>query len=64
MCVPTSIGHSNSVGRGKNNFLLDDLLQMINDTMFDNIFANQHRFDYSEPNKYVLIWSSYIAQIG
>ena len=26
VCVPTSIGHSNSVGKGKNSLLLDDLL--------------------------------------
>jgi hypothetical protein len=29
--------------------LLVDLLQRINDIMFDNSFADQHRFNYSEP---------------
>jgi hypothetical protein len=29
---------------------LDDLLQKVNDTLFDNPFADQHRFDYSKPN--------------
>jgi len=32
-------------------FLLsDDLLQMIHDTIFDNQFTNQYRFNYSRPN--------------
>jgi len=44
VCVSTSAGLSNSVDRGKNSFLSDDLLQMINDIMFDNRFAYQHRF--------------------
>jgi hypothetical protein len=29
---------------------LDDLLQKVNDTLFDNPFADQHRFDYFEPS--------------
>jgi hypothetical protein len=37
---------SNSVSRGKNNLLLDDLLQRINDTMLNNPFVGQHIFDY------------------
>ena len=49
MCVLIYIGPSNSVSRGKNNLLSIDLLQKINDTMFDNLFADQHRFDYFEP---------------
>ena len=49
MCVLIYIGPSNSVSRGKNNLLSIDLLQKINDTMFDNPFADQHRFDYFEP---------------
>ena len=40
--VPTSTSCSKSIRRGKNNLLLDDLLQMIDDTMFDNLFADQH----------------------
>jgi len=36
ICVLTSIGPSNSGGRGKNSLLLDDLLQMTNDIKFDN----------------------------
>lgn len=32
-------------------FLLsDDLLQMVHDTIFDNQFTNQYRFNYSRPN--------------
>ena len=49
MCVLTYVGPSNSINRGKNNLLSIDLLQKINDTMFDNPFADQHRFDYFEP---------------
>jgi hypothetical protein len=30
--------------------LSDDLLQKVNDTLFDNPFTDQHRFDYSKPN--------------
>ena len=28
----------------------DDLLQIIDDIIFDNPFAHQHRFNYSEPS--------------
>ena len=28
----------------------DDLLQMIDDIMFDNLFVAQHRFEYYEPS--------------
>ena len=45
---PTSTGPSKSVNKCKNNLLWDDLLQRIDDTMFDNPFADQHRFNYSE----------------
>uniref|UniRef100_A0A2K1XCT1 Uncharacterized protein n=1 Tax=Populus trichocarpa TaxID=3694 RepID=A0A2K1XCT1_POPTR len=48
VCVPISARPSNSVSRGKRSLLSDDLLQMIGNTMFDNPFAKQHRFDYSE----------------
>jgi len=51
MCVLTYIGPSNSVSRGRNNLLSIDLLQRIDDTMFDNPFADQHRFDYFEPSE-------------
>jgi len=47
--VLTSGGLSNSVGWCKNNLLSSDLLQTIDDTMFGNHFANQHRFDYPVP---------------
>jgi len=60
LCLPTSswicksasqsTDLSKSVNRGKTNLLLDDLLQKVNDTLFDNPFADQHRFDYSKPN--------------
>jgi hypothetical protein len=30
--------------------LSDDLLQMIDDIMFDNLFVAQHRFEYYEPS--------------
>jgi hypothetical protein len=40
MSVPTSASLLKSASRGKNNLLLNDLLQKINDTMFDNLFAN------------------------
>jgi hypothetical protein len=53
LCVPTSgqicisvsqsIGSSKSVNKRKNSLLSDDLLQGINDTMFDNPFTNQQR---------------------
>jgi len=48
MCVPISTNPSKLVSRGKNNLLSDDLLRRTNETMFDNSFINQHRFDYSE----------------
>ena len=51
MCVLTSSNPLNSVGIGKNSLLLDDLLQMIDDTMFDNHFVDQHMLDYSKPNE-------------
>jgi len=52
--VPTSYGLSKLVSKGKNSLLSDNLLQTIDDTIFDNSFADQHRFDYSKPsdNKY------------
>jgi hypothetical protein len=50
VCVPTSIGPSNSVGRDKNSLSSNDLLQRINNTMFDNHFADQYKFKYSEPS--------------
>jgi len=28
----------------------DDLLQIIDDIIYDNAFAHQHRFNYSEPS--------------
>jgi len=34
----------------KNNLLSDDLLQSIDDTMFDNSFVDQHRFHYYNPS--------------
>jgi hypothetical protein len=46
--VSTSTGLSNSISKGKNNLLLDDLLQSIDDIMFDNSFVDQHIFDYYE----------------
>jgi hypothetical protein len=39
---------SKSVSRRKNCLLSNDLLKRIDDTMFDNPFADQYRFDYSE----------------
>jgi hypothetical protein len=48
--VSTSTGLSNSISKGKNNLLLDDLLQSIDDIMFDNSFVDQHVFDYYEPS--------------
>jgi hypothetical protein len=48
--VSTSTGLSNSISKGKNNLLLDDLLQSIDDIMFDNSFVDQHIFDYYEPS--------------
>ena len=50
MRVSTSTGLSNSISKGKNNLLLDDLLQSIDDIMFDNSFVDQHIFDYYEPS--------------
>jgi len=52
--VPTSSGLSKLVSKGKNSLLSDNLLQTIDDTIFDNSFANQHQFDYSKSsnNKY------------
>jgi hypothetical protein len=47
---PTYVGLSKSVSRGKNNLLLDDLLQMIDDTMFINPSTDQHRFEYFKPS--------------
>jgi hypothetical protein len=47
--VSTFVDLSNPVSKGKNNLLSNDLLQMINDTMFDNIFVDQYRFNYSKP---------------
>jgi hypothetical protein len=41
---------SRLVSKGKNNLSLDDLLQMSDDTMLDNSFVDQHRFDYYESN--------------
>jgi len=49
LCVLTPGGLSNSVGKCKNNILSSDLLQTINNTIFDNHFANQYRFDYYAP---------------
>jgi hypothetical protein len=46
--VSTFADLSNLVSKGKNNLLSNDLLQMINDTMFDNIFVDQYRFNYSK----------------
>jgi hypothetical protein len=40
MCVTTFACLSNAVSRGKNSLLSDDLLQRIDDTMFDNPFVN------------------------
>ena len=31
-------------------FIVDDLLQRIDDTIFDNFFVDQHRFDYHKPS--------------
>jgi hypothetical protein len=39
---------SKLVSRRKNCLLSSDLLKRIDDTMFYNPFADQHRFDYSE----------------
>jgi hypothetical protein len=50
MYVLTFVGPSYSISRGKNNLLSIDLLQRINDTMFNKPFVNQYRFDYFEPN--------------
>jgi len=48
--ITTFASPSKSVSRGKNNLVLDDLLMRIDDTMFDNLFVNQYRFDYFEFN--------------
>jgi len=48
--VVTYAGPLKSVSKDKNNLLSDDLLQMIDDTIFGNLFVDQHRFDYSEPS--------------
>ena len=48
LCVPTFVCPLKLVSRGKNNLLLEDSLWNINDTMFDNSFANQHIFHYYE----------------
>jgi hypothetical protein len=41
MClILTSASPSNSISRAKDILFLDDLLQMINDIIFDNPFAN------------------------
>jgi len=45
-CITTFASPSKSVSRGKNNLVLDDLLIRIDDTMFDNLFVNQYKFDY------------------
>jgi hypothetical protein len=34
----------------KNSLLLDNLMLRIDDTMLDNLFVNQHRFNYFKPN--------------
>jgi hypothetical protein len=34
----------------KNSLLLDNLMLRIDDTMFDNSFVDQHRFDYFKPS--------------
>ena len=49
--VSTSANPSNSISTGKNIVLSDDLLQIIDDTMFDNPFVDQYRFNYSEPRR-------------
>jgi len=48
VCLPTSDGSSKSVSKGKITLLSDYLLQRINNTMFDNLFTDQYKFDYSE----------------
>ena len=48
LCVPTFVCPLKLVSRGKNNLLLEDSLWNIDDTMFDNSFANQHIFHYYE----------------
>ena len=49
--VSTSANPSNSISTGKNSVLSDDLLQIIDDTMFDNPFVDQYRFNYSKPRR-------------
>ena len=49
MYDPTFVGPSSSISRGKSS-LLSDLLYMINDTMFDNLFVDEYRFDYFKPS--------------
>jgi hypothetical protein len=39
LCFPTFICSSKSIGRGKNNLLSYNLLQRIDDTMFDNSWS-------------------------
>jgi len=51
MCVSTSVGPLKSVSRGNNSLWSDDLLQLINDTMFDNPFADQYKFNYSKSSE-------------
>jgi len=34
----------------KNSLLLDNLMLRIDDTMLDNLFVNQHRFNYFKPS--------------
>jgi len=51
LCDPTSVGPSKSISRDKKSLFLDDLLQRIDDNMFDNQFVYQHRFDYSKPGE-------------
>lgn len=46
ICVLILVGPSNSVSRGKNSLLSNDLTQRIDDTMFDNSFVDQYRFGY------------------
>jgi hypothetical protein len=40
LCAPTSVGPSKSISRGKKSLLLDDLLQRIDDIVFDNQFVD------------------------
>ena len=47
--VPTSSSLSKLVSKWKNSLLSDNLMQTIDDTIFDNLFADQHQFNYSKP---------------